>query len=493
MPRGLKSLGLALFCGAATALCLPRPGLCFLAWFSLAPLFFLWRKPCAGLRASLIGFLAGFGFHGTALYWIYDTCRFAGLHPIVALLAWSALTAVLAVNWAIIGWLGSRLTLAAPQALRPWLWALAWTAVTVITERWTPRLGVDLLAYTQWRHLSLLQLSAWAGPHALGFLIVLVNASLRGGRNLALALSLVILAWGQGAFELSRRSLGAQAKGVEILQPVVDQYQKWDPSFARRITDNFKELLSRPRSGPPALIVWPESALPHYVEKEKDLSVPASWSRSLGAHQVVGALSRDAGGFHNSAFLILPGGRAGSVYHKRRLVPFGEFVPLPFLERFIGLLSQMGGISPGAAEQPLFQTPLGPAAAGICYEAIFPALARGDARRGARLLLNLTNDGWYKETWGPHQHFLANIYRAVENRVTVIRAGNTGISGVIDPWGVVTARLDLGQRGRLDASVPAQDPFPRRSFYTRHGDWFGLLCVLLTSSYALYLLFRLRR
>jgi apolipoprotein N-acyltransferase len=113
---------------------------------------------------------------------------------------------------------------------------------------------------------------------------------------------------------------------------------------------------------------------------------------------------------------------------------------------------------------------------------MFPRLARADAGRGARILVNVTNDGWYKNTWGPYQHFQVNTCRAIENRVTVLRSGNTGISGVIDPWGVVTARLDLNERGRLDAEVPLADPFPRRSFYARHGDWLGALCLLAAAA-----------
>lgn len=493
MPRGLISSVAALACGAALALCLPRPGLCFLAWLVLAPLMALWENASAGRRAALLGFFAGLGFHGLALHWVYQTCRFAGQNPAVGLLAWSAMSAVLALNWAAVGWLGFQLTRAAPAARRPWLWAASWTAVAVATQRWTPRLGADLLAYTQWRHLEFVQLGSWAGPHALGFLIILVNASWMRRRVLPAALVLVVLAWGHGAWLLSQRRPAAETRRVEILQPAVDQYQKWDASFAERIMENFRELLARPRAGRPDLIVWPESALPYVVEADGEAPEAASWSRALAAHQAVGALTRAEERLYNSALLLMPNGEAGGLYHKRRLVPFGEFLPLPFLARWIGILGRMGGISPGAREQPLFQTPLGPAAAGICYEALFPELARFDARRGARLLLNLTNDGWYKDTWGPHQHFWANVYRAVENRMSVIRAGNTGISAVVDPWGVVTARLDLGLRGRLDALVPARDPFPGRSFYARHGDWFGFSCVFLTSVYALYLFTRLRR
>jgi apolipoprotein N-acyltransferase len=137
-------------------------------------------------------------------------------------------------------------------------------------------------------------------------------------------------------------------------------------------------------------------------------------------------------------------------------------------------------MSPGPKRPPLLTTPFGPTSATICYEAMFPRWARLDASRGAKLLINVTNDGWYKDTWGPSQHFGANVFRAIENRLTVIRSGNTGISAVIDPWGVVTAELPLGARGRLDADVPLSDPFPARSFYSRHGDWLGMLCLLLT-------------
>ena len=172
------------------------------------------------------------------------------------------------------------------------------------------------------------------------------------------------------------------------------------------------------------------------------------------------------------------------------LVPFGEFVPFPWLKAYIGILNQLGGITAGDARQPLLETPLGLASVTVCYEAMFGPWSRLDASRGARVIFNITNDGWYKDTWGPYQHFGSNIYRAIENRATVVRSGNTGISAVIDPWGVVTDRLDLNTRGRLDVDVPKETAFPNGSFYSQHGDWFGLLCSLLT---AVLILLRLKR
>jgi apolipoprotein N-acyltransferase len=486
------SLLLALLCGALTGLALPRPSLCLLAWFCLAPLFRLWRRCPDWRRAALLGWAAGFGYHGTVLYWVYNTCRFAGLPVAVGLLAWGALGLFMALNWALIGALGRRFA-EGRGGLRPWAWAALWTAVTFSCERWTPRLCVDVLGYTQGGSLALLQASSLAGPHFLGFLIVAANAVLErawdesdpegrrrcGVLNAAAVLALLAGTWGYGAFALARRGSAAPGPSarVEFLQPAVDQYEKFDAQHARDILANFDELLSRPRSAPPVLVIWPETCLPYMVVDDA-LPEPAAWSRKLGAWQIVGAVSQTGADVYNSSYLLSPSGEVRGVYRKRQLVPFGEFQPLQFLGRFIGILNELGGLTAGAMVQPFFETPLGKVAGSICYEAMFPRLARADAGRGARIVVNVTNDGWYKDTWGPYQHFQVNTCRAIEDRVTVLRSGNTGISGVIDPWGVVTARLDLNARGRLDAEVPLADPFPSRSFYARHGDWFSALCLL---------------
>jgi apolipoprotein N-acyltransferase len=477
---------IAVFSGALTGLALPRPGLCFLAWLSLAPLFFLWRKSADWRHAALIGLAAGFGYHGTVLYWIFSTCRFAGLSVLVGVMAWSSLALVLALNWAVIGALGRRF--AEPRSYKLWAWAAIWIAVTFVSERWTPRLCADLLAYTQWRHISLLQVSSLAGPHFLGFLLLAANAAIEGvwsdrnkaaTRSLAAVLGAILLCGIYGAYSLSRRPSGngRSERRVALLQPAIDQYQKFESGNALKIKSNFDELLARDTVRPD-LVVWPETSLPGLAVVGETIPVVAAWGPKLRAWQIVGAVSQDGQMLRNSALLFSPEGAMRAVYHKRQLVPFGEFVPLKFLDRFIGILRQMGGLTPGAPRQDLFDTPLGPAAAGICYEAVFPELLRRDVARGARLAVNLTNDGWYKDTWGPYQHFWVNAFRAVENRVTVVRCGNTGISGVIDPWGVVTAATKLNVRDRLDASVPVDDPFPRRSFYARHGDWFGWLSLL---------------
>lgn len=460
---------------------LPRLGWSFFAWFALAPLIHkLGKERVRG--AFLQGWIAGFAYHGFVLYWIYNTCRFALIPIPVALLAWFALAAFMGLAWGAAAALGRWAAEPLPVKVRPWAWAACWTAVFVILERWTPRVCVDLLAYTQFRHLPLVQSGAVFGPHGLGFLIVGLNASIaarsRAGAGYGLAALLLLWATGSWTLRSAGRSIETAAPErtarVEILQPNVDQYQKWDDRFEERIAGNFDELLSRPRSARPALVVWPESALPRWLERGSEIPVASAWSRQLKTAQIVGALTQGSSGAHNAAVLVGPDGRPAAEYAKRVLVPFGEFVPFEWAKRFVGILNQMSGLDAGAAVQPLFDTALGPAAPTVCYEAMFPSLIRADAARGARVIVNVTNDGWYKGTWGPYQHFYANVFRAVENRALVVRSGNTGISAVIDQRGRVLDSLALNTRGRLDLDVAVADGFPGRSLYARTGDWFGL-------------------
>jgi apolipoprotein N-acyltransferase len=502
MPRGrLARLTAAALGAALTALCYPRGGFWFLGWVSFVPLFVFLNAAASRREAAAAGFLAGWAFQAASFFWIYATCRFALIPVPVSLLAWGGLSALLAVNWAAAAVVGRWLTRGTGRSspLRPWIWAVVFTAVTAATERWTPRIPADMLGYTQWPNLALVQAGSWGGPHLLGFAVLLVNAALAeawldapsgaagpAAAPLALALALVGGLWAHGEAVLLRRpeASGPTAR-VEILQPNVDQYRKWDAAYVSEILAGFDELLARPGSRPPALVVWPETSIPRWVPREQAVPEAARWAKAQGAPHLVGIIARE--GPANAVQLVAPDGSVKGFYAKRELVPFGEYVPFRALvprfviDRWLTILDNFGDMSAGPKDPPLLVTPFGATAVTICYEATFPRWARRDAARGARLLVNVTNDGWYKDTWAPSEHLTMNVFRAVENRMTEIRAGNTGVSAVIDPWGVVTASLPLGARGRLDADVPLNDPFPARSFYTRHGDWLGTLCLLLTA------------
>lgn len=501
MPRGRHALsagGVAL-AAALVAFGQPTPGFWIFGWFGLVPLIVAANEG-GPRRAAGLGFVAGLGFHLVVLHWIYPTCRFAQVPAVVSVLAVLALSALLGANWAVVAALTRWTAPSLPRAARPFLWALCWTAVASASSRWTPRFGADLLGYSQWTNLGLIQAGSWGGPHLLDFVLMLVNASLaegwidsRDGKTeavpvLAASLALAAGVWAHGVAVLAARpELRGPSARVEILQPCVDQYHKWDQDWIAQILAGYDELLARPRAGTPSLVVWPETAVPRWARRDEPVPEVARWALKLGAPHLVGivAAPRAGEGPANAAQLVAPDGRVDGVYAKRELVPFGEFVPLRswvprfVIDRWLMILDNLGDLTAGAARQPLLGTAWGPASLTICYEAIFPRWARLDASRGARLSINITNDAWYLDTWAPRQHYRINRYRAIENRFTVIRSGNTGISAVIDPWGVTTAELPLNVRGRLDAEVPLEDPFPERSFYARHGDWVGSLAMLL--------------
>ena len=468
------------------------------------PLLLAARGAKSAWRAAALGWVAGAAFFALLLHWIYLTCRFAGVPVPVSLLAWAALAAFEGAAWAVFAAGVYRLA-RLPAALRPWACAALWTALEFALARWTPRVGCDLLGYTQWRFLTLLQPASWFGPHALGFLIVATNGVLacslspkgeRGGvresvvllRNAVVVVVLIAAWWLAGTISFRTAPTphpnpgvilpqGGREYLVAIIQPNVDQYRKWDESEVVSIRSTFDRLLAQAAQAKPALIVWPETSVPGWLEDNRIWV--SSWAARSGVAQLAGALTGQDGFHRNSAVLVDASGRIAGVYHKRELVPFGEYVPFRrYLERWIGILGQMGDLTPGALKQPPLETPIGPVGVTLCYEAIFPRWSRLNVQAGARVLANLTNDGWYKDTWGPLQHFYANRFRAIENRAYVIRAGNTGISAVIDPWGRVTARLDLMKEGVLYGSVPSVDPFPRRSLYSRAGDWFGWLALI---------------
>ena len=498
MPRGRRArLGSAAVGAALLALALPRGNVALFGWIGLAPLFFAVNAARSRREAALAGLLAGAVYHAVVLHWIDATCRFADIPEPVGVIVVAVLAGFLALNWAFVAaggyWLGASVA----RWLRPLLWATLWVAVESACARWTPRLGVDVMSYTQGSNRALLQACSWGGPHLVSFLVVFVNAALAEAclapgvkAPLWSALALSVLVWVHGIFVLRHRPTTFGPTGrVEILQPNIDQYRKWDTARVREILDGFEELQSRARSAPPSLVVWPETSLPRFVDRAEAAAEAAKHAKALKATHLIGILAVSESGFGgaNGVQLIRPDGKAGGFYAKRELVPYGEYVPfraaIPryIIEHWLQILDQFGDMEPGQKAQALLTTPFGPTAVTICYEAMFPRWARRDAARGARLLVNVTNDAWYKETWGPYQHYAANSLRAIENRIWTIRSGNTGISAVIDPWGFTVAELPLGARGRLDVNVPLDDPFPKRSFFTRHGDWFGALCLVLSA------------
>jgi apolipoprotein N-acyltransferase len=230
------------------------------------------------------------------------------------------------------------------------------------------------------------------------------------------------------------------------------------------------------------MLVWPESAMPFFYGLDEDLSLRVdSIVRQTGKPLLFGSIGvtlvNGKPRLLNRAYLLDRDASLAGAYAKQHLVPFGEYVPwsnVLFFVRHIaaGFVDFVPGTNPG----PLFfQGP--PLGVLICYEAIFPQIARETVSRGAQVLINITNDAWYGDTGGPYQHLEISRWRAIEFRVPLVRAANTGISAVFDAAGEECARLALNTRGSLRCGI---HPMSYLSFYAKYGDVFAWFSVFAT-------------
>jgi apolipoprotein N-acyltransferase len=185
----------------------------------------------------------------------------------------------------------------------------------------------------------------------------------------------------------------------------------------------------------------------------------------------------------NSAFLISPTGAVLGRSDKLHLVPFGEYVPMAALFPFVNkMVAGIGDFSPGKSALPL-ETTGGKIGVLVCFEGIFPEVSRAYVQAGVGILVNITNDAWFGKSSAPYQHLSMTVFRAVENRVPLVRAANTGISAVIDSKGHVRGMTQLFEEATLEGQVRRGEG---GSFYSRHGDLFALVCLAACGMIALY-------
>ncbi len=233
----------------------------------------------------------------------------------------------------------------------------------------------------------------------------------------------------------------------------------------------------------PDIIVWPETAVPFYFGSDIKLSATlVDFQKKLQSYLLFGSVSihdyqNDKMRLSNSAVLLDQKGTKIYTYDKIHLVPFGEYVPLRNILFFIDkLVVGVGDYISGKTYQTA-DTSLGRFGTLICYEIIFPGLARKFYTRGGDFMVTITNDAWFGSTSGPHQHFSMAVFRAVENRKPVIRSANTGISGFINSNGRILSQTALFTRTTLTQTIKTDKTM---TFYTRYGDLFALFCLITT-------------
>jgi len=298
--------------------------------------------------------------------------------------------------------------------------------------------------------------------------------------------AVVALVWADGVWRLRLPEPPAPRLRVGLVQASILQGDKWEPDKAWENIDQHVGLTVKAAAARARLVVWPESAVPFYFDHSEEASLTL---REVARHHQLylffgnDDLERGPEGRRVwvGAKMLDPRGELVYRYHKVRLVPFGEYVPLKPLLTVGGrytakLVRQVADFTPGD-DFPVGEVDGHRIGAFICYEAIFPDLVRQFAARGADLLVNVTNDGWYGRTSAPHQHLAMALFRSVENGKYLVRAANTGISAVVDTRGRIVARTGLFEQTVLVHDVPL---IPGTTFYAKHGDVFAWTCVALS-------------
>jgi len=481
------------------------------AWVGLVPLMLavLGARPAQGF---VLGWLWGTLFFYGSCWWLtHSMIHYGGIPPAAAfalLLPPVILVALFPALWALLVARASLRWGAKALALAPFAWAaLEWLRLTATGQLW------NALGYSQAYHPTVIQPAAWGGVYAVSFLLVAANAALafalaqrtlRSSLYAALASALVALTAALAEINSVQHALAndsdAQAAAVVVaIQPNVspdferpveeeqalvarhlsmsrDALISWEPL---RELYGWRDVPPRRPGGEPRLVVWPESPMNFRWERDAEFRETVSnFARANRTSVLFNALEpAPAGGAYNSAVLVNEHGQLVARYDKIRLLPFGEYVPLPWWlgGGLVGAI--VGEFTPGASYTLL---PVGEAKAGvfICFESAFPALSREFTGAGADVLINISNDGYLGRTPVLRQHLANAVFRAVENRREVLRVTNTGITARITPRGEV---LDAtGSFETASRTWPVARATAGQTFYTRRGDLFVALCALVT-------------
>jgi apolipoprotein N-acyltransferase len=461
----------ALFGGALWGLCFAAEGFLWAPWVALAPLMLL----LARRDAVRLGFLFGFASWLTALPWIAPTLvTFGGLSPWLAWPLLALLTAYLALFVATFAWLAAPVW----RRAEPWLALLGLPAVWVFLE-WVrgwllSGFPWNLAGYAFIETRGALESSGWIGAYGVSFLLVLANT------GIALAIARrrwQLAAWGplvaltifaaadRRQAQVEPEPALAPPVRARVLQPNIPNLLEWD---ARQVGTNYSRLITmshRACDGPGTLVVWPESAAwPYELGRDATLARDLEALNEKGCTILLNSVRRDGEAVYNAAFLVGPLGTEW--YAKRRLVPFGEFVPGGDLLPFVGTLARHAGRFTAGTEARLL--PFGDQLLGaaICYEVVFPGAVAATVRDGATLLVSVTNDDWYGPTAAPWQHLRAARFRAAESRRSMLRAAITGVSAIVGPDGGLVSTAGLGEERILSAElVGRRDVSP----YSRYG------------------------
>jgi apolipoprotein N-acyltransferase len=508
----------------------------WLIWVALVPLFHvLYKTPLTWKRGAFLGWIFGMSFYIGVIHWLKE------LHPLTWLPGVSNEISLLIVYGGIFGislvvslWtglFGAILGALKPQGLMKVIYpALLWMIMEWAQELGDFSLPWARLAISQFQDLPLLQIVPLTGSILIAGVIVAFNAALSlfiddfapdpqprpywHYSSFRPLLGIGLLIFGLHVYGLVRLAqappiqMASPEKGVLVglVQGSIPQGQKWGTpdefwnnmrEIEKIYLDLSRDLLSKAPKTSERMLFWPESAIPlpirYFPEFQKPLQDFAKTNQSYLLSGLFDRKTWESPSF-NGAALTEPNGKMDYWYYKRQLVPFGEFFPyrqvlgnLPFLGGIISQLNPMKDDVEAGKTASLMPTPLGKLGTLICFESVYPHVARNSVAEGAQILAIITNDGWYRDAIALYQHNAHAVMRALENDRYVLRTGNTGISSLIDRWGRIHVQSLPMERSYLyyllDPQVASRS---EQSPYTRFGEWVVYVSMLLILILAIY-------
>jgi len=494
----------AFLAGAISSLAMPPFDFVFVLFITFPVLVWLIdgasSEPAAGLFSKLAegfkpGLFFGFGYFLAGLWWIgnaflVESETFAWALPFAVLLVPAALAVFwgLATALARLLWFGDArrvFMLAASLALFEYLRGFIATGFP-----W------NAIGYAAYFNPTTMQSASVFGIYGVTPFVVLVavlpvliinnrsGASVKSVALLGLLLALLTLHVGYGVWRLDHKNTqSVEGVALRLVQPAINQAEKFDPKFEAELFKRYLDLsvteTETAKLSDVTHLIWPESAFPFLLTERRDAlasiaaMLPENTSLITGAARAEAGSSSDGSLVFNSVYVINGDGIIVSAADKIHLVPFGEYLPFQEILESLGiqqLTKTQGGFTPGNSRK-LLSTGVGPSFLPlVCYEIIFSGnIWNQDTRPG--WILNLTNDAWFGITPGPYQHERQAVVRAVEEGLPLIRVANSGISGVYNPYGEAVMKLELSERGILDATLPAALSITVYSVYGKYLFW----------------------
>ena len=500
------SILIAIFNALLLYACFPPYQVSFLAWIALVPLF-TFLNFARYVEAFSMSFLMGMTFCAFYAQWLNMVPDF----PIIAFVSVCLYTGI------YFGLFGLFFTFIIRRSRCPKIIVapVLWVSIEYLRSNLSfLAIPVGLIGHSQYDNIPIIQIASVTSVYGISFIIVLINSAIteiflrifstkllislkRPSSSIAIVsiataivTVLAVYLWGKHQINV----YGKNTKGiltVSLIQGNIPQNEKWDDRFRKNILDHYGELTIKASQENPDLIIWPETATPGYLKN--DLLVYLSVSdviKKTGIPLLLGSASNSkikregmkSYRLANTAFLLNGNGKIVSAYNKMRLLPFGEYLPLE--DKFPWpkwLVPDNGMFIPGIFHT-VFEISNIKFGVVICWENLFPDLVRKFVIKGSHFMVNLSNEAWFGKTAVSNQIMAISVFRAVENRVALLRCANTGITGLIDPFGRIQGKVtdkkgnDIMVTGILTVTVPEPS---NPTFYTRNGDVFAIGCTLI--------------